>query len=180
MSRRIFRNATAAFTIIEILVVVTIIGMLVGLSLPAIGGALNSAKKAKVSTMAQQVRTAILQFQTEYGFYPTNGLDSTGKGDTGSPLALVLTGSANATTDNPRRLVFLEVPNDFTLDGLGNVTNGGIVTPRGFYKGAQSNLSVAVDHDYNGEVEAAGQTVRATVAVWFQDPKNTNLIGTWK
>ena len=178
MSRK--NRGEASFTIIEILVVVTIIGMLVGLSVPAVGGALASAKRAKVAAMAQQIRTAVIQFQTEYGYFPTNGLTA-GAGTTGAEFALVLTGSANATADNPRRIVFLEVPKDFTRDGAGNVTNDGIVTPRGFYKGGQSNLSVAVDQDYDGQITAAGQTLNTTVAVWFTDPRSTNqVVGTWK
>ena len=121
-----------------------------------------------------------MQFQTEYGFFPTNGLTA-GAGTTGADFALVLTGSASSTNDNPRRIAFLEVPNDFTQGGSGNVTNGGIVTPKGFYKSGQSNLSVAVDHDYDGQVTAGGQTLNATVAVWFNDPKLSNkVIGTWQ
>jgi len=175
---------SGAFTLVEMLVVVSIIGLLAGLSIPAVGGALASAQKAKVSAMAHQIRTAIIQFNTEYGFFPTNGIPG-GVGTTGPTLALVLTGSDSAAADNPRRVSFLEVPNDFSFGGAGNLSNRGIVTPAGFYKVGQSNFNVAVDHDYDGLVSVTNGTVRtnirATVAVWFVDPKAANkTVGTWK
>ena len=161
---KIKRSGIRSFTLVEILVVVSIIGLLAGLSIPAVGGALASARKAKVSAMAQQVRSAILQFNTEYGYYPTNGF-TTGMGTTSTNLILTLSGLA--TNDNPRRVSFLEVPNDFTFNNAGNLSNRGLVTPRGFYKTGQSNLSVAVDHDYNGEVtvtnDGRATNIRATV-----------------
>ena len=171
-----------SFTLVEILVVVSIIGLLAGLSIPAVGGALNAARKAKVSAMAQQVRSAILQFNTEYGYYPTNGLANE-MGNTGTNLILVLAGLA--TNDNPRAVAFLEVPQDFTFNNANNLSNRGLVTPRGFYKSGQSNLTVAVDTNYDGMISVTNDgrstNIRATVAVWFVDPKAANkTVGTWK
>ena len=176
---------THGFTLVEILVVVSIIGLLAGLAIPAVGGAMHAARKAKVTAMAQQVRTALVQFNTEYGYFPTNGMTQ-GMGTTAPTLALILTGSASSTNDNPRRVSFLEVPSDFTLNGLGNISNRGIVTPRGFYaNNTQSNLFVSVDHDYNGQVTVTNDTtqttIQATTAVWYVDPKNSRkTVGTWK
>lgn len=171
------------FTLVEILVVVSIIGLLAGLAIPAVGGAMHAARKAKVTAMAHQVRTALTQFNTEYGYFPTNGMNQ-GVGTTAQTLALILTGSSSSTNDNPRQISFLEVPSDFTFNG--SVSNRGIVTPRGFYaNNAQSNLFVSVDHDYNGEVRVTNGTtatnIRATTAVWYVDPKDrTKTIGTWR
>jgi prepilin-type N-terminal cleavage/methylation domain-containing protein len=179
------RSAAPSFTLVEILVVVSIIGLLAGLAVPAVGGALASARKAKVSAMAQQVRLALVQFNTEYGYFPTNGMIN-GVGSTTADLALILTGgsSAAATNANPRRVAFLEVPNDFTLSAAGNLSNRGLVTPMRFYKTGQSNLSLSVDHDYDGRVATntgGQQNLNASVAVWFPDPSATNkVIGTWK
>lgn len=176
------RSAPASFTLVEILVVISIIGLLAGLSIPAVGGAMNAARKAKVSAMANQIRTAVTQFNTEYGYFPTNGITS-GTGSTASGLALVLAGLD--TNANPRQIVFLEVPQDFTLNTAGNLSNRGIVTPRGFYKAGQSNLFVSVDHNYDGLVTVTNDTsqtnIRASVAVWFVDPKDSRkTVGTWK
>jgi len=178
---------SGAFTLVEILVVVSIIGLLAGLSIPAVGGALASARKAKATAMAQQIRTALVQFNTEYGYFPTNGMNN-GIGTTGSALALILTGdgsNSDATNANPRRIAFLEVPVDFTFNNAGNLSNRGLVTPRGFYKSGQSNFFVSVDHDYDGTVtvtnDGRSTNIRGTTAVWYVDPKAANkTVGTWK
>lgn len=185
---KIRRAGLSSFTLVEILVVVSIIGLLAGLAIPAVGGALSSAKRAKVSSMANQIRIAIGQFYTEYGFYPTNkDFDSQGMGSTTAEFAMILTGDSNnsvALSQNPRRLAFLEVPNDFTSNN--NIATRGILTPVGYLKGnARSNLSVSVDHDYNGEVRVTNNTTatnyKATVHVWFPDNRDTKkTIGTWK
>ena len=170
-----------ASTLVEILVVISIIGLLAGLAIPAVNGALLSAKKAKVGAMAQQIRTAIIQFNTEYGYFPTNGLRANGMGDTGRSLGLVLTGQD--TNANPRRIVFLDVPQEFTVNG--SISNNGIVTPPGFYKRGQTNFFVSVDTNYDGRIDVTNGTratnMAGTVGVWFLDPKDAaKTIGTWK
>ena len=183
---KIKRPGSRSFTLVEILVVVSIIGLLAGLSIPAVGGALRSARKAKATAMMHQIRTALASFQAEYGYFPTNGFTS-GIGNTGPTLALILTADTNSASSvaaNPRRIPFLEVPADFTFGGSANLSNRGIVTPSGLYKSGQSNFSVAVDHDYNGAVATnttGQQNIRTTVAVWMVDPADARkVIGTWK
>lgn len=181
---KLVRPKIESFTLIEILVVVSIIGLLAGLTIPAVGGALSSARKAKATAMAHQLRSALAAFNTEYGYFPTNGMTG-GMGSTGPTLALILSGSASATNDNPRQIVFLEVPQDFTFDAAGNLSNRGIVTPKGVYTKGQSNFFVSVDHDYDGSVTVTNDgksvSIRGTTAVWYLDPKTpTKTVGTWK
>ena len=161
-----------AFTLVELLVVISIIGLLAGLAVPAIGGALKSAKKAEVGAVAQSIRTAVLAWNSEYGNWPSNTASFTA--DAGF-LSLMTTTN---NTNNPRGIIFLEVPAKFT-------NNSGIVTPLGYLTG-RSNFIVAVDLDGDGEVTAKnGNTdvrLRTAVAVWAPDSAapTTKSVGTWK
>lgn len=105
-----------AFTLVEILVVVSIIGLLAGLAFPAIQGALNSAKKGKAKAEMQSIITSLKSYQNEYGRLPNpsavGGASDGYFSDSASPkLFLMLTGSASDTSgENPRQIAFLELP----------------------------------------------------------------------
>jgi prepilin-type N-terminal cleavage/methylation domain-containing protein len=158
----------AAFTLIELLVVIAIIAILASLAFPAVQGALYSARKAEIRSMANQIKLAISSYYTEYGTYPniTNA---------NTDFLSAMTGSTNATgIPNRRGIRFLEVPAKFT-------NASGIVTPPKFYSGTQSNFSIVTDTNYDGRITLPdGKEVSGSVAVWVRDPKQTNqFIGTW-
>lgn len=105
-----------AFTLVEILVVVSIIGLLAGLAFPAIQGAMNSAKKGKAKAEMQSIITALKSYQNEYGRMPNpSAVGGAGDGyfsDSASPrLFLMLSGATNDSSgENPRQIAFLELP----------------------------------------------------------------------
>ncbi|TWU60106.1 Type II secretion system protein G precursor [Rubripirellula tenax] len=60
----------AAFTLVEILTVIVIIGILAGISIPAITGALRNARNAAIRVEIEGMSQAIESYKLKYGDYP--------------------------------------------------------------------------------------------------------------
>jgi prepilin-type N-terminal cleavage/methylation domain-containing protein len=162
-------KSSRAFTLIELLIVIAIIGILMALLFPAVQSALDAAKRTQAKNDVTQIATAIVGYETEYGRLPsTNETAGTVSGD----VLTALMGSNTPSAPNPRQIVFLEV-NDAKKGKSGYTNSGGgqFVDPWGIaYK-------VIYDGDYNNTVSAgatsgstaANQSVRKKAAVW-NDP----------
>jgi type II secretory pathway pseudopilin PulG len=164
---------------VELLVVISIIGLLAGLGLPAISGAMKAGKKAEVSAMAESIKTAVNAFYAEYSAYPSN---ATGKTDADFLALMTTTNNTGASAQNTRGIAFLEVPPKFT-------NANGLVTPRGFYLATnQSNFFILIDAQGLGYVNPklvsstlTTSNVPSSVAVWVVDPTaSSKAVGTFK
>ena len=109
---------------IELLVVVTIIGLLAAILVPAITGALKSAKRSRAMTQVRDLDAAIKRYFSEYGKMPV----PTGMG--GADVLLDQNNAAGQarvieilvgfnTNQNPRQVVFLDLdPSAFGVKHL--------------------------------------------------------------
>ena len=172
------RSSLTAFTLIELLTVITIIAILMGLLFPAISIAKDQARKAQAKTDVSQIATAVKQYYAEYSKYPLGAAAQSG----GAAETDVLFGGAVSPQNsnqlvfdilrntnslgggtagtpnqyNPRAIVFFEGKNvpDPTQPKGGFIPQGGTVGTAGAYMDPWGHeYGIAIDADYNNQIQ---------------------------
>lgn len=117
-------NNRKAFTLVEMLLVITVIGILAGLLLPMVGRSIQKAKKGSASATAQNIAHAVRSYYTEYGRLPLpnsavncgglpcpdeNAYPNGGTCDAAASreICLILYGNDTPLGMNPRKIAFL-------------------------------------------------------------------------
>ena len=117
----------AAFTLIELLIVIAIIGILAALLIPVGGAIKENAKKRRAATELSQIETAIERYKAKYGFYPP---DTPGNPVTNQLyfelIGTTLSNNVYQTLDSSAQIAEATVPAIFgNVRGFMNSTKGG-------------------------------------------------------
>lgn len=137
-----------AFSLIELLTVIAIIGILAAIIIPTVGNARSSADRAKTKAQFSQWAAAMELFRQEYGYYPDIAVN--GKVDT-TRFATELTGrtlngdAVGTGSANRKGIAFYTLSaDDLDVDGTTLVDAFG-----------NSDIAVRVDTNRDGVINAS-------------------------
>lgn len=154
MKKLIHPRAHKGFSLVELLVVITIIAVLAGASYPAIIGAIKTAKIAEGKKVANDIVVAIEGFEQKYDYLPYTA------GTTPDEVAVYTTDNADllevlmgmeSTPDiNPNNMSFLSA--DSTSKGVNGLIYTGdtleeLVDPWGYH------FIIAIDYTGENEID---------------------------
>jgi len=159
MKIRSNRRAPSGFTLVELLVVISIIVVLAALSFGAAQTAIKKANTLKSKTTATAIASSVEQYYQEYSKLPTIGGASDEvrtEGEAGIELLLVLLGKEDdtGTMQNPRKLPFLTVETGKNKNKGGLVySNGGAGGQiEGLYDAWGQPFYIKMDTEYEDEI----------------------------
>lgn len=138
------------FTLLEILIVISIIGVLTALAIPAIQGVFARARKTEALSVIQGITNGLKQYQVDYGRFPAafgQASEEPSPLDEGSAVLKVLLGE-KAQRLNPKAERYIEpkVGKAGTGGLIGVGANYSLVDPWG------RPYQVIMDLNYDGRI----------------------------
>jgi prepilin-type N-terminal cleavage/methylation domain-containing protein len=173
------------FTLIEILVVISIIGILSSMMFSVVPGIMNRVKISKTESTAINLRNAINAYYTEYRkfpYHPKKGDKGTISLFTNTELMDALCASPSEVIPgglNPRGIVFFTGRNARAM-GNGKFHNGVLIDARGgasLYDIWGEYFEIALDGDNNGRITTptwdlgnSSSEITESILVWSNGP----------
>jgi prepilin-type N-terminal cleavage/methylation domain-containing protein len=165
-----WRSRAGAFTLIELLTVIAIVGVLAAILIPTVNSSRVAANRAKTRVQFNQWAAAIAAFRSEYGFYPLFDGSNTvngGADEIAHPFHDVLaarkrngsalTAGSSAAVQNKKLISFYAfTESDFT--------DVGSATPNLLRDGfGATDIAVLVDRNLDGVINSTdfGETLPA-------------------
>ena len=177
-----------AFTLLELLVVISIIAVLAGILLPVTSSVMKNAQKVQAKSTEMQIVTAIKSFQTDYGVYPMPADAPTNtdvcfgsNAPTQAELFHILRADNQAgTTINTRAIVYIELPNaknmtpGLSKNGIGS--DGMLYDPWGtiYLIGVDGNYDDTVNNPYSKNAGSSPLRTGVIVYSWGPDKLTTS------
>jgi len=161
MKRRSLRHSALAFTLVELLVVISIIAVLAAAGFAGAKAAIDKAHKVKARKVCTTVDQAVLTFYDEYGHLPlptsaassSQDTELTTTGGQGVELLNILMGLESDSDDmlNPKKIRFLDVPEGKNnKDGIIYSSGDNI---RGLYDPWGQPYHVLLDSNYDDTLD---------------------------
>ena len=151
-------SSQTGFTLVELLVVISIVGLLAGLMSVAIPRAMESGKKAKAKGELTAIVAAVKAYKQEYGKWPgsTFTSDTTYQDGQSMQLLAALSGTNSSAVENPKSVRFLE----------GALSDGTMLDPW------RTQYLVLIDSDDSNSLDYQSKTAAISVlAVSFGKDK---------
>jgi prepilin-type N-terminal cleavage/methylation domain-containing protein len=133
-----------AFTLIEMLIVITIIGILAGLSLAVISGVQKSQRRIKTTTLMTGVQATLDSYKTTYGYYPGSKSEAT----TTNPNASDHKFYRIAATTDPELILKILRNNALELEETIKQFSPGSLTAKGLTDGVGNRLFYLESRSY--------------------------------
>lgn len=163
MNRAHAQTVRGGFTLLELLVTVSILAILMGLIIPVFSNMKESARRAMDKVTAKNLETAFRAYLDHYKTWPS----SVGEGE------IKIAGDIYKTLrgDNPDGLTFYEFSNTNTDDQAVD----------SFWDPAEPDndrvYRAMFDHDYNNKIRIGGSDIYRPVIVWGPGPDGINDSG---
>lgn len=177
MKTRPSRRANSGFTLVELLVVISIIVVLAAMSFGAANMAINKAKRTQALNDAMGLQSAIERYYNEYSKLPDFGMtgdEATTDGQSGAELLKILLGKEDVASgmQNPRQIVFLNAKESKSKakGGLVYSSGGSSANPEGYYDAWGNPFHIKIDDDYDQEIKdplTTGGIIRNKIAIVY-------------